>query len=137
MHLPRTERRATSRQARASTLLGNISQVMEEEYNYEDIRNMAVACFAHHYDSNLGNDCGACVAMAARGLGKSTAFVYKWVMDFEANENFFSEYKWGDNTKTPMKLCDVETWKIVTEWVRARNGHQRGRPNLTTSRFKK
>ena len=68
MHLPRTERRATSRQARASTLLANISQVMEEEYNYDGIRNIAVASFAHHYDSNLGNDRGACVAMAARGL---------------------------------------------------------------------
>ena len=112
---------------------------MESEYNYEDIRNFGVHCFARHYQANLGNDRGACFELAARGMGRSMTYIRtsKWVLDFEANENFFSDCKWGLNSKTRFKLAGVETFAQVQKWCMERNGHQRGKPNLTVAMLRR
>ena len=55
-----------ARYDRETVLLNNSPVAMDEEYNYEDATGTAMAAFANHHNATLGNDCGACVALAAR-----------------------------------------------------------------------
>lgn len=136
-NLPVAILRAECRVDRAEQFQKGITKMIEAEYNYEDIRNFAVLAFGNHYRANLGNDRANCVRLAAEGMHRSSAFVYRWVMDFESGENFFTEYKWGKNSKTPFKLADITLFAECSAWCRARNGHRRGQPNLTVTAFKR
>ncbi len=136
-HVGRAQRAAEDKLSRAQYLHDSVSKVVEEEFDFEDLRLIAVNAFANIWKDFKGWD--RCIAFerAASSIGRSYSFVARWVLDFEANDGFFSEYKWGSHAKSAMQLADIDTFNKVREWARAQNGHRRGQPNLTVSKLMK
>lgn len=72
-----------------------MAQRMDSEYDFEDVRLMVVNTFAHINATTGGIARKKAVEDTARTQGVSENFVWKYALDAELNEGFFSPSIWG------------------------------------------
>jgi len=131
------EQDSVAKRQKAKELLEKTALEMEQKFTWEERRLMTVHSFANWLQHYGGQCRSECIWAAALSNGVSEAFAWKWCLQYEANEGFFDECRWGTNVKTAWALADVDKEKEVKLWLASNCGHRRKEPNLTAQRFQR
>ena len=127
--------------AKAANFKEQMGVQFDEAYDFEDKSLIVVAAFVAAFANLNALAKGKARSIAVKNVvaahSVSANFVLKHGLERERLEGFFTESTWGNHSKTPWKLSDIDVFNKCQDYCRENNGHRRDRPNLTASTFGK